>query len=324
MHTELSADQQESLQKLAIPFHPDAISWRVTNKTKDGKRGCVIPYGDQRAYTDRLNEIFTPAGWTRVYHVTTLSPVTRTKKDKTIQTGKVIVTCIVTIHDLGSHSGSGEMWADDDNAMTRAEAQAFKRGCTCFGLGRYFYEFGEMWVDLNDYGQPLRLPTLPKWALPAGIVPTNQSPANQSPTNQAETTRNTAAAPAQTESKAAVQQRGPQPVSVQLDQALTQRIEEFRREVGDALYFEVFRKGGPARNARELPSVDAQKWILQQLEVIGRGIKRARVLAEEVHEDVFYGVLDAHKVQSIDKIPSFEVLKAVVSDLQNTAHGVAA
>jgi hypothetical protein len=105
---------------------------------------------------------------------------------------------------------------------------------------------------------------------------------------------------------------------------LTQRIEEFRREVGDALYFEVFRKGGPARNARELPSVDAQRWILQQLEVIGRGIKRARVLAEEVHEDVFYGVLDVHKVQSIDKIPSFEVLKAVVSDLQNTAHGVAA
>ena len=52
------------------------------------------------------------------------------------------------------------MWADDDNAMTRAEAQAFKRACSCFGLGRYFYEFAEMWVDLNDYGQPIKLPTL--------------------------------------------------------------------------------------------------------------------------------------------------------------------
>jgi len=122
MNTELSADQQDCLKKLIIPFHPDAISWRVTNKSKDGKRGCVIPYGDQRAYTDRLNDVFTPAGWTRVYNVTTLSPVTRMKRDKTIQTGKVIVTCVVTIHALGSHSGSGEMWADDDNAMTRAEA----------------------------------------------------------------------------------------------------------------------------------------------------------------------------------------------------------
>ena len=59
-------------------------------------------------------------------------------------------------------------------------------------------------------------------------------------------------------------------------------------------------------------------------EVIDRGIKRVRVLAQEVHENVFYGVLDAHKVQSIDKIPSFEALKAVVNDLQNTAQVIAA
>ena len=94
--------------------------------------------------------------------------------------------------------------------------------------------------------------------------------------------------------------------------------------MGDALYFEVFRRGGPARNPRELPSVDAQNWVVKQLETIDRGIQRVRVLAEDVHENVFYGVLDAHKVQSIDKIPSFEVLKAVVTDLQNATQGVAA
>jgi hypothetical protein len=313
MNTELSADQQDCLKKLIIPFHPDAISWRVTNKSKDGKRGCVIPYGDQRAYTDRLNDVFTPAGWTRVYNVTTLSPVTRMKRDKTIQTGKVIVTCMVTIHALGSHSGSGEMWADDDNAMTRAEAQAFKRACSCFGLGRYFYEFAEMWVDLNEYGQPLRFPVLPKWALPPGVVPTTEASAAQAATKQAELQGTTA-----------VQQASSPSATAQLDPALTQRIEGFRRTVGDALYFEVFLRGGSARNARELPRVEAQNWILQQLEVIDRGIKRVRVLAQEVHENVFYGVLDAHKVQSIDKIPSFEALKAVVNDLQNNAQGVAA
>src|ERR1700676_2577474 len=228
MNTELSADQQDCLKKLIIPFHPDAISWRVTNKSKDGKRGCVIPYGDQRAYTDRLNDVFTPAGWTRVYNVTTLSPVTRMKRDKTIQTGKVIVTCVVTIHALGSHSGSGEMWADDDNAMTRAEAQAFKRACSCFGLGRYFYEFAEMWVDLNEYGQPLRFPVLPKWALPPGVVPTTEVSAAQAATKQGELQGTTA-----------VQQASSPSATAQLDPALTQRIEGFRRTVGDALYFEV-------------------------------------------------------------------------------------
>jgi hypothetical protein len=191
------------------------------------------------------------------------------------------------------------------------EAQAFKRACCCFGLGRYFYDFAEMWVDLDDYGNPLRIPTLPKWALPCGVVQTKAEPvpvvsASRSQPSTAKTTENA------------------KPAASGLDAGLTQRIESFRRVVGDALYFEVFRRGGPARNARELPSVDAQHWVVKQLETIDRGIQRVRVLAEDVHENVFYGVLDAHKVQSIDKIPSFEVLKAVVTDLQNATQGVAA
>ena len=88
-----------------------------------------------RAYTDRLNEVVTPSGWTREYAVHTVSPITRMKKDKAVQSGKVLVTCVVTIPGVGTHSGSGEEWADDENAMTSAEAQAFKRACSCFGLG---------------------------------------------------------------------------------------------------------------------------------------------------------------------------------------------
>ena len=47
------------------------------------------------------------------------------------------------------------------------EAQAFKRACSCFGLGRYFYNVPEIWVEVNEYRQPKQLPTLPEWALPA-------------------------------------------------------------------------------------------------------------------------------------------------------------
>ena len=50
--------------------------------------------------------------------------------------------------------------------MTSAEAQAFKRACSCFGLGRYFYDFAEMWVELNENKQPKSVPSLPAWALP--------------------------------------------------------------------------------------------------------------------------------------------------------------
>jgi hypothetical protein len=41
---------------------------------------------------------------------------------------------------------------DDDNAMTSAEALAFKRVCSCFGLGCYFYDFDARWIDIDDKG----------------------------------------------------------------------------------------------------------------------------------------------------------------------------
>jgi len=38
--------------------------------------------------------------------------------------------------------------------MTSAEARAFKRAWSCFGLGRYFYDFGEMWVESTNTNNP--------------------------------------------------------------------------------------------------------------------------------------------------------------------------
>jgi hypothetical protein len=156
----------DMLLRLEEPFDKDEVKWLVAATSRDGRKGRVTPYANPRAYTDRLNEVLTASGWTRQYTVHTISPVTRLRKDKTIQTGKVLVTCTVTIAGIGSHSGSGEEWADDENAMTSAEAQAFKRACSCFGLGRYFYSFAEMWVDLSENKQPKSVPNLPAWALP--------------------------------------------------------------------------------------------------------------------------------------------------------------
>src|SRR5246127_1133298 len=157
----------DALARLEEPFASKEVKWLIAATSRDGRKGRVTPYADPRAYTDRLNQVFTASGWTRQYSVHTVSPVTRTKRDKAIQTGKVLVTYVVSIPGIGTHSGSGEEWADDENAMTSAEAQAFKRACSCFGLGRYFYNFAEMWVELNDYKQPKQQPKLPLWALPA-------------------------------------------------------------------------------------------------------------------------------------------------------------
>ena len=95
-----------------------------------------------------------------------MNNITRVTKGESLLSGKVLVTCTVTIFGLGWHSGTGEEWADDDNGMTSADAQAFKRACSCFGLGRYFYDFQAVWVDLDQNRQPVRTPALFAWALP--------------------------------------------------------------------------------------------------------------------------------------------------------------
>jgi hypothetical protein len=53
---------KELVAALEVPFDPSQIEWRVMNSTKNQRpaRGQVVPYADQRAYTDRLNALFTP------------------------------------------------------------------------------------------------------------------------------------------------------------------------------------------------------------------------------------------------------------------------
>src|SRR5215468_11017621 len=106
------------LAELDVPFPPDQVRWRVMNTSNDKKRGQIVPYADPRAYADRLNALFTPQGWSREYHVETLSGITRLRGGESILSGKILVTCTVTIVGLWSHSGTGEEWADDSNALT--------------------------------------------------------------------------------------------------------------------------------------------------------------------------------------------------------------
>ena len=171
-HTSASRYSEEQLVQLVAaleePFDPREIKWRVTNTTSDRRRGQVIAYADPRAYTDRLNALFTVRGWTREYSIQVIQNFERMERGNSGAriSGKVVVACKLTIDGLGAHSGLGEEWADNENAATAAEAQAFKRACACFGLGRYLYDLAGSWVDLDEKKQPVSRPKLPDWALP--------------------------------------------------------------------------------------------------------------------------------------------------------------
>ena len=295
---EQTQNNAEALLRLEEPFSPKDVKWLVAATSRDGRKGRVTPYADPRAYTDRLNKVVTASGWTRQYAVHTISPVIRLKKDKTIQTGKVLVTCTVTIAGIGSHSGSGEEWADDENAMTSAEAQAFKRACSCFGLGRYFYDFAEMWVDVDEHKQPKSIPTLPSWALPKGHKAAM-------PPQMSETSGK--------ENKARLSvQKGP------LDASVTTKIESFRRELGDALFGSILAMAH-VRSAREIPNQHVQQNVLKWMESGVRGMARVREIAARLPETEFYAILDDHGVESLTKVPNFGVLEKLVNAMTQAA-----
>jgi hypothetical protein len=289
-----SLDLDALFTQLAEPFDPSEIKWRVTHKTQDGSRGAVIAYADPRAYTDRLNQLFTPSGWTRNYDVTTVSAVSRQKRDKIIQTGKVLVTCTLTIARVGTHAGSGEQWADEQNAMTAAEAQAFKRAGSCFGLGRYLYNLPETWVPLDGQGKPIRLPALPNWALPKANPATGKT--------------NPACGP-----RPPVVQRGP------IDQKTTAKIEEFRRILGDPIYLEILWRVARARQANAIPNAQLQTSVAEAMERASRGIRKTRSLAESIGDTQFVSVLDRLHIASVSAIPNLEALRGLVSELEAMA-----
>jgi hypothetical protein len=286
----------EALVRLEEPFGSKDVKWLVAATSRDGRKGRVTPYADPRAYTDRLNQIFTAGGWTREYSVHTLSQIMRMKKDKSIQTGKVLVTCVVSILGVGTHSGGGEEWADDENAMTSAEAQAFKRACSCFGLGRYFYNFAEMWVDLDEYRRPRELPMLPSWALP-------------------ESERRT---PAQNGQPRKEPSNGTRPVQKgRLDASLTGRIEGCRRDLGQTLYTNILGSVARVRSARDIPNQHVQQEVLKWMESGVRGMAQVRRVAAGIAETEFYGILDELSIPRLDEIPNFGVLAKLVERMNH-------
>jgi hypothetical protein len=281
----------EALARLEEPFASKDVKWLVAATSSYGRKGRVTPYADPRAYTDRLNQIFTASGWTRHYEVHTVSPITRMKGDKPIQTGKVFVTCVLTIPAVGTHSGCGEEWAEDPNALTSAEAQAFKRACSNFGLGRYFYNFAEMWVDIDEYKHPREIPTLPPWALPENE---RRAPA-QNGTVRKET--GNAAYPVQ---------KGP------LDATVTNKIEGSRRDLGQRLYTNILGSVAKVKSARDIPNQRVQQEVLKWMESGVRGMAQVRRVAAVIPETEFYGILDDLSIPRLDEIPNFGLLAKLV------------
>ena len=288
---------KELVAALEVPFDACQIEWRVTNTTKNGQppRGQVVPYADQRAYTDRLNALFTPAGWTRKYTIHTSANFERSKDQKIV--AKVVVTCEVTVFGLGSHSATGEEWADDDNAVTAAEAQSFKRACACLGLGRYLYYFTGTWVDLDDRKRPKSVPQLAGWATPAGWLQ-GLRPSGSARSNS---TTNT-----------------PKTHSSQAGSVVAE-IETLAEPLGRGLYRGILRDLARVWNPNEIEDVSVQQKVLDHMRSADRGLMRLKAALEKTGPKALTPILQAVGVASLERVDNLQTLKRIVLDLESAA-----
>jgi hypothetical protein len=160
--------------KLAEPFAPTEIEWRVGQKSRDGMKATLLCYLTSRAVMQRLDDVVGPAHWRDHY-----DPITEGGKtvgylcalSLEVEPGQWVTK--VDVSDL-----------TDIEALKGGVSGALKRAAVKWGIGRYLYDLdaryhpvregygpdGAIYCPLGDKGssKPGHIvpPTLPEWALP--------------------------------------------------------------------------------------------------------------------------------------------------------------
>ncbi len=145
----------EMQRRLAQPFPPNEVLFRAGSVSRDKKRAQALPYAEPRVYEDRLNEVLGPdwscrfVAWGEKRLLCELSV--------RVEDGAGVMREI-------TRTSTGEFGDQDKIAQgTSAEAQAFKRACSKFGLGRYLYDVPIEWVGYDENGRRLsETPRLPE------------------------------------------------------------------------------------------------------------------------------------------------------------------
>lgn len=170
-------DWREVTRELSEPFPNDLIKYRAGATTRDKKKAMALPYVDPRDYERRLDEV-APGEWAVDFE----------------PWGQSRLICRLTIYGV-TRASTGEA-EEDDRAVavgTAAEAQAFKRACSKFGLGRHLYDGEAQWVAYDE--QKRKLLETPKPTPPRQYASASQTRPSSRNASQAAPNKTVQAAP---------------------------------------------------------------------------------------------------------------------------------
>lgn len=124
---------------LSAPFPPHLVHWRIGSTNKDKTKGLALAYIDARDVMERLDEVCGPENWQCRYpHAD----------------GKTCCDIGIYSERLGAmvwkSNGAGDTDVEGDKG---AFSDAFKRAAVLWGIGRYLYDLGNVWVEIEAKGK---------------------------------------------------------------------------------------------------------------------------------------------------------------------------
>lgn len=146
-----------NLRDLAAYFPASDIEWRPGATTKKKDKALALAYITNRAIMQRLDEVCGPERWQNAF--------------KPGPTGQGLL-CGIGIN-VGPLTDPNWVWKWDGAENTDVEAVkgglsgSMKRAAVQWGIGRYLYEFPQIWAPLNDYKQFAQRPKVPREFLPS-------------------------------------------------------------------------------------------------------------------------------------------------------------
>jgi hypothetical protein len=130
-------DAADIFARLAAPFPPERVSWRVGSTTQDKTRGMALAYVDARDVQDRLTEVMG-CNWQNRY----------------VPMPNGTMCCEIGLLIDGAWiwraNGAGQT---DFEAEKGAYSDAFKRAGVMWGVARYLYDLDSPWVEIEQRGR---------------------------------------------------------------------------------------------------------------------------------------------------------------------------
>jgi hypothetical protein len=133
-------NQDEIIKRLREPFAFKDVEWKIQVATQDKARGMAVAYIDSRAIQNRLDEAVGVLNWRNDFspwqnnsHLCGLSVFDSERGDW------------VTKYDGAENT--------DIESVKGGLSDSFKRAACVWGIGRYLYELGGIWVEIEQRGK---------------------------------------------------------------------------------------------------------------------------------------------------------------------------